>query len=39
MELARREADLAKQALEPLPDNKFKAVMAELADFSISRLN
>ena len=39
MELARREADLAKQALAQLPDSKFKSVMAELADFSISRLN
>jgi octaprenyl-diphosphate synthase len=39
MDLARREADLAKQALARLPDSQFKSVMAELADFSISRLN
>ncbi len=39
MERAQLEADLAKQALQDLPDTKFKAVMYDLADFSISRLN
>ena len=38
MELAHKEAGLAKQALQQLPDNKFKSVMIELADFSVSRL-
>jgi octaprenyl-diphosphate synthase len=38
MELAQKEAGLAKQALQQLPDNKFKSVMIELADFSVSRL-
>jgi hypothetical protein len=39
MERAQLEADLAKQALQDLPDTEFKAVMYDLADFSISRLN
>jgi octaprenyl-diphosphate synthase len=39
MELAQSEANLAKQALQDFPDTEFKAVMCDLADFSISRLN
>jgi geranylgeranyl pyrophosphate synthase len=39
MERALNEADLAKEALQHLPDNRFKSVMIELADFSVSRLS
>jgi hypothetical protein len=31
------EADLAKQALQGLPNSQFKTVMSELADFSVTR--
>jgi geranylgeranyl pyrophosphate synthase len=31
------EADLAKQALQDLPDSQFKSVMSELANFSVAR--
>lgn len=37
MERAHMEADLAKQALQDLPDSHFKSVMSELADFSVAR--
>ncbi|MDB2594481.1 polyprenyl synthetase family protein [Porticoccaceae bacterium] len=39
MERARMEADLAVQALEHLPESRFKSVMVSLADFSVSRIN
>ncbi|MDG1164006.1 MAG: polyprenyl synthetase family protein [Porticoccaceae bacterium] len=39
MERAQMEANLAKQALQHLPDSRFKSVMTELADFSVARLN
>ena len=39
MERAQMEADLAKQALEQLPESRFKSVMIDLADFSVSRTN
>lgn len=35
---AKLQAELAKKALSGLPDSQFKTVMAELADFSVSRL-
>jgi octaprenyl-diphosphate synthase len=35
---AKLQAELAKKALAGLPDSKFKTVMADLADFSVSRL-
>jgi len=34
---AQMEADLAKQALQGLPNSQFKTVMSELADFSVTR--
>ncbi len=37
MQRAQAEADLAKQALEGLPDSRFRSVMIELADFSVTR--
>jgi len=37
LERAQMEADLAKQALEGLPNSQFKTVMSELADFSVTR--
>jgi octaprenyl-diphosphate synthase len=37
MERAQLEADLAKQALQDLPDSQFKSVMSELANFSVAR--
>jgi octaprenyl-diphosphate synthase len=37
LERAQLEADLAKQALQDLPDSQFKSVMSELADFSVAR--
>ena len=37
MERAQSEANLAKQALQGLPDSQFKTVMSELADFAVAR--
>ena len=39
MEQARTESDLAKKALQQLPDSQYKAVMADLADFAVTRLS
>ena len=36
---AQLQADLAKQALSSLPDSHLKTVMAELADFAVSRVS
>jgi len=36
---AKLQAELAKKALAGLPDSQFKTVMADLADFSVSRLS
>ncbi len=36
-QLARREAELAKQALAPLPDSPYRQALADLADFSVAR--
>ena len=36
---AQLQADLAKQALSTLPDSHLKTVMAELADFAVSRVS
>jgi octaprenyl-diphosphate synthase len=38
IEQAKLQAELAKKALTGLPDSQFKTVMADLADFSVSRL-
>jgi octaprenyl-diphosphate synthase len=39
IEQAKLQVELAKQALAGLPDSQFKTVMADLADFSVSRLS
>lgn len=39
IEQAQQQAELAKQALDGLPDSDLKVVMAELADFSVARLS
>ena len=39
IEQAKLQAELAKKALSGLPDSQFKTVMADLADFSVSRLS
>ena len=39
IEQAKLQAELAKQALAGLPESQFKTVMADLADFSVSRLS
>ena len=36
-QLARDEAELAKQALAPLPDTPYRQALADLADFSVAR--
>jgi octaprenyl-diphosphate synthase len=36
-QLAREEAELAKQALKPLPESPYKQALADLADFSVVR--
>ena len=36
-QLARDEAELAKQALAPLPDSPLRQALADLADFSVAR--
>ncbi len=36
---AKLQADLAKKALAGLPESRYKTVMAELADFSVTRLS
>ena len=36
-QLARDEAELAKQALAPLPESPYRQALAELADFSVAR--
>lgn len=36
-EVARREAEAARDALETLPDSQFRDALAELADFAVSR--
>lgn len=38
-QLARDEAELAKQALEPLPETPYRKALADLADFSVARTN
>ncbi|MEJ2466728.1 MAG: polyprenyl synthetase family protein [Candidatus Thiodiazotropha sp.] len=38
-QLARDEAELAKQALSPLPDTPYRQALADLADFSVARTN
>ncbi len=38
-QLAREEAELAKQALEPLPESPYRQALADLADFSVARTN
>jgi len=38
-QLARREAELAKQALADLPDSPHRTALADLADFSVARSN
>lgn len=38
-QLAREEAELAKQALSPLPDTPYRQALADLADFSVARTN
>ncbi|MDG1819865.1 MAG: polyprenyl synthetase family protein [Porticoccaceae bacterium] len=38
IEQAKMQAELAKKALVGLPESQFKTVMADLADFSVSRL-
>ena len=38
-QLARSEAELAKQALTSLPDTPFREALADLADFSVARTN
>jgi octaprenyl-diphosphate synthase len=35
--LAKQEAAAAKRALQPLPDNSFRAALEALADFSVAR--
>jgi octaprenyl-diphosphate synthase len=39
IEQAKFHAELAKKSLAELPDSQFKTVMADLADFSVSRLS
>jgi octaprenyl-diphosphate synthase len=39
IEQAKLQAEQAKKALAELPDSQFKTVMADLADFSVSRLS
>jgi octaprenyl-diphosphate synthase len=39
VEQAKNHVELAKKSLASLPESQFKTVMAELADFSISRLS
>jgi octaprenyl-diphosphate synthase len=38
-QLALAEAELAKQALTPLPDTPYRQALADLADFSVARTN
>jgi octaprenyl-diphosphate synthase len=38
-QLARDEAQRAKQALSPLPDTPYRQALADLADFSVARTN
>lgn len=39
LEQARHQSELAKSALKGLPDSQYKTVMADLADFAVSRLS
>ncbi|MCU7812391.1 MAG: polyprenyl synthetase family protein, partial [Candidatus Thiodiazotropha sp. (ex Notomyrtea botanica)] len=38
-QIARNEAELAKQALSCLPDTPYRQALADLADFSVARTN
>jgi len=39
LDCARNEVELAKSALDSIPDNSYKETMLNLADFSLSRIS